>query len=377
MKILAVSHEFPPIGGGGANACYYLTKGFVQKGHQVTLVTANYRNMEDEEKLNGVHIVRVNSKRAHQEHCSFREMLSYLLKAMPVAEKLQKKEKFDVCLVFFGIPSGPIGYVLKKKYGLPYVIRFGGGDIPGFQERFTKVYKLLSPAIRAIWRNADALIANSQGLKDMALAYYSKKAFEIICNGVDTEKFYPIVKEETDEFKILFVSRLIERKGLQHIIPDLKQIQNSTGKKIKLIVVGDGPYRETLERLVKENEAGDMVEFKGQKSKKDIIPFYQHADLFILPSAKEGMPNVVLEAMACGLPIVMTPCEGSRELVKENGIVVETGQFKEAVIDLVKDTEKRQRFSKNSRNRTETYFSWDSIVVQYLEMITRVIQNEK
>ena len=130
MKILAISHEFPPIGGGGANACFFLTKGFVEKGHEVTLVTANYQGMPESEIVNGVRVIRVNSKRAHKEHCSFKEMLSYLLKAYPVANKLQKREKFDVCLVFFGIPSGPIGYMLKKEYKLPYVIRFGGGDVP-------------------------------------------------------------------------------------------------------------------------------------------------------------------------------------------------------------------------------------------------------
>lgn len=96
MKILAISHEFPPIGGGGANACYFLTKGFVEKGHEVTLVTANYQGMPESEIVNGVRVIRVNSKRAHKEHCSFKEMLSYLLKAYPVANKLQK-EKILMC----------------------------------------------------------------------------------------------------------------------------------------------------------------------------------------------------------------------------------------------------------------------------------------
>lgn len=90
------------------------------------------------------------------------EMLNYLAKALLVAYKIQRTEKFDVCLVFFGFPSGPIRYVLKKKYKLPYVIRFGGGDVLGFHDHFTKIYKLLGPAIKAFWRNADILVANSR-----------------------------------------------------------------------------------------------------------------------------------------------------------------------------------------------------------------------
>lgn len=374
MKILAISHEFPPIGGGGANACYFLTKGFVEKGHEVTLVTANYQGMTESEIVNGVRVIRVNSKRAHKEHCSFKEMLSYLLKAYPVANKLQKRENFDVCLVFFGIPSGPIGYMLKKKYKLPYVIRFGGGDVPGFQERFTKVYKIIAPAIKLIWKNADALIANSQGLKDMALDFYNKKPFDVIPNGVDTEVFYPSVKEESDEFKILFVSRLIERKGLQFIIPQLKKIQDSTKKRVKLIVVGDGPYRETLERIAEENHVSDMVEFVGQKGKEEIVPFYQNADLFILPSSKEGMPNVVLEAMACGLPIIMTPCEGSAELICENGYKAERKEFADYIIKLIGDNEMRKEMSINSNKRVKNFFSWKHIVNEYLETLDGLLK---
>ena len=82
---------------------------------------------------------------------------------------------------FLGIPSGPIGLYLKKRYGLPYVIRFGGGDIPGAQKRFSLLYKILSPAIRSIWRNADALVANSEVLKQKALRYENRYPIEIYC----------------------------------------------------------------------------------------------------------------------------------------------------------------------------------------------------
>ena len=371
MKILAISHEFPPIGGGGANACYFLTKGFVERGHEVTLITANYQGMPEKEVMNGVQIMRVNSLRKHKEHCSFKEMLSYLFKAYPVAKKMQKENRYDICLIFFGIPSGPIGYMLKKKYKLPYVIRFGGGDVPGFQERFTKVYKLIAPAIKMIWKKADARIANSQGLKDMALKFYDKKSFDIIPNGVDTEVFYPIEKADSDEFKILFVSRLIERKGLQFIIPQLQKIQDSTEKEVKLVVVGDGPYREQLETITREYKVTDMVEFVGQKNKKEIVPFYQNADLFILPSAKEGMPNVVLEAMACGLPIIMTPCEGSKELVQDNGYILLTSEMGEKIQQLLRDKEMLQKLGHNSRRIVEEQFCWGHVVENYLTLMSK------
>ena len=372
MKILVVSHEFPPIGGGGANACYFLTKGMAERGNDISVITANYNTLPNHEKKNGVDIYRVNSKRANKEHCSFKEMLDYLRKALPIAKKMQKKEHYDVCWVFFGIPSGPIGYVLKKKYKLPYIIRFGGGDVPGFQERFTKVYKLIGPAIKAIWRKADALVANSAGLRKMALDYYSKKDFDVIYNGVDTDFFCPLEKENTAECRILFASRLIERKGLQYIIPKLKQIAENTDKKIKLVVVGDGPYREKLEILTKNNGVEDMVEFEGQKSRDEIVAYYQHADIFILPSNKEGMPNVVLEAMACGLPVVMTPCQGAGELIEGNGFVVEKEHFDSKMTELINNYELREKMGKESRNRAVKKFSWNIAVDSYTKILEKI-----
>lgn len=369
MKILAVSHEFPPIGGGGASACYYLTRGFVARGHQVTVVTSNYKHMPERENLHGVQLIRVSSLRKHQEHCSFTEMLSYLWKALQAALKIQKKERYDICLVFFGIPSGPIGYVLKKIYKLPYIIRFGGGDIPGFQKRFTKIYKLLSPAIKAIWRNADALIANSQGLKDRALNFYAKKDFDIICNGVNTDIFYPGSREQTEEFCILFISRLIEGKGLQFIIPELQKIQENIDKNVRLTVVGNGPYREALEQLVKECNAEKFVQFEGQKDRDKLLLYYQNADVFILPSAQEGMPNVVLEAMACGLPVVMTPCEGSKELIRNNGYVVPVEKFSDQLIFLANHSEVRMEMGRESKKIVDSSFIWEKKVQEYISIL--------
>lgn len=374
MKILAVSHEFPPIGGGGANACYYLLKGFAEKGHEVTLVTANFKDLPTHEFINGVNIHRVNSLRAYQEHCSFKEMLNYLIKAMPLAKKMHKAERFDLCLVFFGIPSGPIGYYLKAKYKLPYIIRFGGGDVPGFQERFTSVYKLIAPAIRCIWDKADARVANSQGLKDMALRFYNKKDFEIICNGVDTSVFRPNEKKsKSNTFRILFVSRLIERKGLQYIVPELRKIKEKTGREIKLIVVGDGPYREKLEKMAQDWMVKDLIAFEGQKSKEEIVSYYQNADLFIFPSEKEGMPNVVLEAMSCGLPVLMSPCEGSKELIHDNGYIVDVTDFSQKIVELINSKENLKKMGTKSRQIIEEKFDWTITVSKYLKIFDDIL----
>jgi len=378
MKILMISHEYPPIGGGGANACMYLSREYAKANHDVTIVSVWFEGQPEMEDGYGVRIIRVKSKRRYKEHCSFFEMIDYLFKAWPIVKRLEWEQHFDICQVFFGIPSGPIGYGLKKIYKVPYIIRFGGGDIPGFQDRFAVLYNILGPFLKIIWSNADALIANSEGLKKLATDFYDKKTVDIIYNGVDIDKFYPIVSSEKDYnaddkiIKLLFVSRLIERKGLQFVIPHLKEMQKKSHKKIQLIVVGDGPYREELEKIASENECANMICFEGQKDKAELLSYYQQADIFILPSKKEGMPNVVLEAMACGLPIVMTPCEGSKELVTNNGIISSIDIFSDKLAELCADTKLQQNMGQNSLINIEKIFQWKSVSQKYMEIFERI-----
>jgi len=366
MKILIVSHEYPPIGGGGGNACMNLAHEYRTQGHDVTVVTAWFDGLDRYKRDGKLFIIRLPSKRSHLEYCGFGEMLSYLWKALKESDRLQKEKQFDAVMVFFAIPSGPIGYYLKKKYKVPYIIRFGGGDIPGYQDRFKIIYKLIGPFEKVIWRNAEVLVANSRGLRELAEKFYCKKKIEIIPNGVDTG-FFPenAEKEETEEYRLLFVSRLIERKGLQFIIPQLKYLQKKCKRRIMLTVVGDGPYRAVLEQLVKEQEVEDCIRFAGQKNKDELLPYYRDADVFILPSKKEGMPNVVLEAMASGLPIVMTPCEGSAELIDGNGYVVAADQFAEKLAMLSNDRELRLQMGRRSVDLVHERFLWSRVAGEY------------
>ena len=391
MKILIISHEYPPIGGGGANACMYLAREYAREGHEVHIVTVWFKGASEYEEIMEygalICIRRLKAKRNNKEHCGFGEMLDFLIKADKYADRLVKeaiaeKDPFDICQIFFGIPSGPVGYRLKKKYKLPYVIRFGGGDIPGFQDRFTKVYKIIGPAIRLIWKEADALVANSEGLKSLAEEFCNKYPILVFPNGVDTEKFCPKAKKEysKDRMELLFVSRLIERKGLQYVIPGLKKLEEETGKKLHLTIVGDGPYRHALESLADKHMVRDMVSFTGQKDKDELLPYYQEADVFVFPSQKEGMPNAVLEAMACALPVVMSPCQGSSELIDGNGIISDQDltHFNESLKKLIcQSPGELELMSECSRRRTEDRFSWKSTADNYVNLFADIKNNNK
>lgn len=376
MKILVLSHEYPPVGGGGANACFFLSREFARAGHRVTIVTARYRDLPRKETTaDGVVVHRVRCWRRERERSSFPEMLSFLAGAWAFCDRLQGTEHFDRCVVFFGIPSGPLALHLKHRYGLHYVVRFGGGDIPGAQKRFKYIYIMLAPVIRSIWKEADALVANSGGLRQRALAFEDRYPVSVIGNGVDSRFFTPAAGNghAGSTVKILFVSRLIEGKGLQYLIPHLRQIEQEVmekcGQSISLTIVGDGPYRTALEELVRKLEMQHLVTFAGRKDKEEVRRYYQEADIFVLPSLSEGMPNVVLEAMACGLPIVMTPCEGSRELVTDNGIVTTLEDIGGNLVKLCTDRELRTSMGQNSIRNVERDFRWESAGRRYLGIL--------
>lgn len=381
MNILIVSHEYPPIGGGGANACLYLAKNYAALGHKVTILTAGFMKLPHQEEIDRVHIIRVKALRKKEDKSTFLEMFSFLCSAWIRIGQIVKQEKFDVCQIFFGIPSGPIGLYIKKRYGIPYVIRFGGGDIPGAQKRFSLIYKLLAPAIRAIWRNAEALVANSTVLKQKALQFESRYPIDIIPNGVDSDFFTRIKSDEKPEtaevnkdsgkINVLFVSRLIQGKGLQYIIPEMKRINTACGRDVLLTIVGDGPYRGELERITSESDAGSYVAFEGKKNKQELYEYYSRADLFILPSESEGMPNVVLEAMAMGLPILMTPCGGSKELVADNGRIEPIERFVAALIEMCNDEQARIYMGRQSELLTRTKFSWQEKAKEYIAIFER------
>jgi len=390
MRLLLISHEYPPIGGGGANACENLAEQYALRGHHVQIVTVGYGDKIGRETIafgsGSVTIDRLKARRKRVENCGFTEMLDFLRLAVPFSRRLVKESKetpepFDVCQVFFGIPSGVVGWWLKKRERLPYIIRFGGGDIPGFQERFQVLYKVLSPVLRMIWKEADALVANSEGLRQRALAFCDRYPVCVIPNGVDMEQFTPAVeKRPTDrEVTLLFVSRLIERKGLQYVIPKMKAMESVSGKRLHLLIVGDGPYRDELERLTAASELGDRVIFAGQRQKSELPALYRQGDVFILPSKREGMPNVVLEAMACGLPVVMSPCEGSKELIQGNGIIADSdlNRFDEAIMKaLALSPQEREAMGEAGRKRAEACFSWKAIADEYLLKLASVANTD-
>ena len=164
MRILTLSYEYPPLGGGGARVVDGLARQFAKLGHEVDIVTMGFRGLSDSERLDGFNIYRLASGRKRADICHTHEMIPYLLSALPRLRRLIAAKKYDINHTHFIFPDGVLAWLLCHFTGLPYVITAHGSDVPGFnQDRFQLQHALLSPLWRRVVKNAECVIFPSPG----------------------------------------------------------------------------------------------------------------------------------------------------------------------------------------------------------------------
>ena len=233
----------------------------------------------------------------------------------------------------------------------------------------------LKPIIKEVWRKAAAVVANSQGLKQLALETDPERKIDIICNGIGTAQFRP-GSGGRDKIRILCVSRLIERKGISHLIESVPLIKEKHGNNFEILIVGEGNLEQELRSLSSSLGADDVVSFAGYIEHSRLPEIYASSDIFVLPSLNEGMSNTILEAMACGLPIITTDTGGTSELISDNGIVlrdVSSVSIADAVCRLIADNEVRRAMGNKSREIAEG-MGWGKVAERYLDIYETFLQ---
>lgn len=373
MRILALNHEFPPLGGGGGVATHQICKHLCDFGHDVDVVTQHFRGLLHEETVDGMRVYRVGVNRQKKNTSSKAEMSMFIIKALLLSRRLIKRKKYDAVFAVFAVPSGAVAMMLRQFYGIPYVISMQGSDIPGYDPDTHPgfVYNMLKPFIKRIWRNAKHIAANSDYMRSLALVYYRGAEITTIHNGVDLENYEGLDTgpRRGGRFRIISVTRLVERKGLQHLLHSLPTVIRGVKRKIEVLIVGDGPYREALKRMKKELGL-DCVKFLGRIDHKVLPKYYRNADLFVLPSEIEAFGVVFTEAMAGKLPVVATRIGGIPEVVADGktGILVPPRNKEElasAVIKLANDEKLARSMGIAGERRVRAHFTWRAAAERY------------
>lgn len=198
----------------------------------------------------------------------------------------------------------------------------------------------------------------------------------VINNGIDTQEFKPLARDaKNEELVIGTVGRLSAEKGYDYLLKAFAEISKACPG-ARLLFVGDGPLGEKFKTQSSELKIEDRVEFAGFQS--DVKPFYEKMDIFCSSSLIEHFPVAVLEAMACGKPIVATDVGGTRGLIKnrETGLLIKRAsvrQLRDGLLELAKDAILRKSLGENARVFVEQKCSVYRMVNSYIEVYKTLI----
>lgn len=370
MRILIVNSEYPPIGGGAGNASAHIAKELVSLGHQVTVITARFSDLANEEHIDGVRLIRLPGLRRKADRSTAFEQTVFMISAAFFGLTWVRQEHPDVALAFFGVPSGAAAWFWNWFIPMPYIVCLRGGDVPGFRPYdFARQHRLLSPLLRRVWRRGEAVVANSEGLRQLAQRFEPRLTIKVISNGVNADRFN-VKDRDWQPPRLLFVGRVVYQKGLDLLLSALGALKQFAWQ---LDIVGDGPRVEKLKEQARDLGIAERVHFLGWKAKAELPSIYQRANLFVYPSRHEGMPNAVLEAMASGLPVLATRIAGNEELVTpETGMLVpaeKVDALRSALEQLLLDAESCQRMGAAGRKRVVQNFTWRRVAEDYLQLM--------
>lgn len=368
MKVALLVQRFPPRWLGGTEfLTYHLALYLARKGHEIHVITFLDDGLPKRAMEQGFHVHRLGVPGIR-----FLGLITFWLRSLSLLRSLDP-EVIHAQGTEVGIP----GLLAGRFAGKPSVVWGQGSDI--------FVPSLLGkPTSGIVLRQADAVIALTEEMRErIRNAYHREDGIFVIPHGVELGKFDNLSREvarsqlqlRPDEKVILFVGSLRPVKGVNYLIQAMETIKKGVPK-ARLMLVGDGPDRETLEGLARELHLADSMSFIGRMPNERIPEYMAASDVFVLPSLSEGFSTVILEAMASGLPIVATRVGDMRQVIEEgyNGFLVEPrnpSQIAEKVLLLLEDEQLRERMSQRSREKVTTY-SWDSTISKLLDVYSKV-----
>jgi len=226
-------------------------------------------------------------------------------------------------------------------------------------------------------RQTVVVILSSRMKSYLAAHNFHVSNIQLIPNGVDITRFNPDTADTPMAERaqvVVCVSRLSHEKGIDVLLQAWYLVHRQLPQ-AKSIIVGNGPLQPQLERMAQALGIAESVEFAGLQS--DVPAQLHRGGLAVLPSHWEGMPNAILEAMACGLPCVATRVSGSEDIIQHgvNGLLVEPQDYEsmaEALLILLRGPVLAQKYGRAARARIEQHYSLEHITDMYVELYQRI-----
>lgn len=267
--------------------------------------------------------------------------------------------------------------LVGRFFGVRVIL--GVADSPAHEIRRKKHKGLSRLYRRSIYRLADAVVAVSEGLAREVEEVYGLRGVKAIRNGIDVGSVKAkSVAGVPDEYfpagvpVMIAVGRMRVQKGFGHLIEAFSMVSET--EDARLLIIGDGEMRERLRRMTESLGVGEKVFMPGAR---EAYAYVRRADIFVCSSLHEGMPNVVLEAMALGTPVVSTDCPyGPGEVIEhgESGLLVPVGDpvgMASAILSLIQDGELRSALAAEAERRLACFTS-EEMVSAYEEVFLNV-----
>lgn len=367
MKILCLSYEYPPLGGGGSIICQGLATALSKCGNQVDILTSGCKSLPAYECQNGISIYRTRCIRRDISHTNSFELATVLYPMFAKACELVSKNSYDINHTHFIIPTGVVSHWLYHKTGLPYVITIHGSDVPGYnKDRFTLEHKLVAPYWKRIINRSSGIISPSIALKQL-LPQKMYVPVTVIPNG-----FSPSpgdIDFESKEDIVLVVTRMFERKGVQYLLEAIRDINTHW----EFVIVGDGPYLPKIKALAANLK--QRISITGCIKGKQLSDLYRRAKIFVFPSVKENFPVVLLEAMDAGCAIITSSDKGCSEAVGQAALKItprNSQKIRAALNHLLNNDEEIKRLSNLARQRIRQ-LAWPKIACQTKNLFEKVL----
>ena len=286
-----------------------------------------------------------------------------------------------------GLPEGLLGWLGKKWFEIPYLCYVHGEELPSY--RSSREYKFLS---QLVYENAHGIIVNSENTRKLFVMHTGiENTVRMLHPGADTTYFTPSARNEdilrqlnwSGRKVVLTVGRLQQRKGHDNVILAIKHIRMLIPN-VLYAIVGDGEERARLEHLVATENACNYVQFLGQVDDATVLNCYQQCDLFVLANREvnndfEGFGMVLIEAQACGKPVITGKSGGTVETMipGETGIIINADKIDhitQAIVQLLSDKTRSTEMGSRGAEWVRENFDWTALTVK-IESLFAEFQN--
>ena len=349
MKIAMVG-QFPPHFGGVGVHIHTLSKKLVEEGHEVFVITYPHKEIRD---IDGIHVIGTKGI-----NLPGIRGLMFKNNAKKALEDLIKKEDINIIHGHYLFPAGAAAVEVGNKHNIKTYVTAHGSDM--FELYKSKPF--MRPTIKKVLKNADGIFAVSKALRQEIIATGVSGIAEktkLSWNSVDITKFS---LKDDDSFKkefglfdkpiVLFVGNLIKRKNVGALL-EAKKIAKSD---YYLVIVGDGPLSKKLRKKVEDENIPDVIFTGSRTDVENIIP---NCDFLVLPSFSESFGLVLIEALACGKPVIGSDVGGISEIINDDvGLLVnpnDVSSISNSIDKLVDDEDLRVSLSRNARNRAKDF----------------------